>query len=138
MCTFQRPSLHRAEPNADQCFASPFSLLLLPNSRVQPQTMPKCRYEVLSGDTGHPISFAAIGQPIQHKWSCTGGGGGGAGASKEESGAGLYCLTVHSGFIDCITYLLFGFIKHFIVRIKLFQQIWIFIKIIIMNSRLRS
>uniref|UniRef100_A0A914QEG9 ZP domain-containing protein n=1 Tax=Panagrolaimus davidi TaxID=227884 RepID=A0A914QEG9_9BILA len=50
---------------------------------------PKCKYEVLEeNENGPPLSFAAIGQPVYHKWSC------------ETSSADMHCLTVHSCMVD--------------------------------------
>uniref|UniRef100_A0A1I8B1B1 ZP domain-containing protein n=1 Tax=Meloidogyne hapla TaxID=6305 RepID=A0A1I8B1B1_MELHA len=58
---------------------------------LKSQNVPKCRYQVLSSEKGEQISFAAIGQPIIHKWICNGVGNG------DE---GIYCLTVHSCQVD--------------------------------------
>ncbi|CAK5046183.1 unnamed protein product [Meloidogyne enterolobii] len=57
----------------------------------QSQNLPKCRYQVLGSEKGEQISFAAIGQPIIHKWICNYLG---------NENEGIYCLTVHSCQVD--------------------------------------
>jgi hypothetical protein len=56
--------------------------------------LPKCKYDVLN-EEHKSLSFATIGQPVIHRWSC----------SKEESDSedesiSTYCLTVHSCSVD--------------------------------------
>ncbi|KAE9556694.1 hypothetical protein FO519_000100 [Halicephalobus sp. NKZ332] len=52
---------------------------------------PKCKYEVLENDEhGDPLSFAVIGQPVYHKWSC----------DQADPKRNTHCLTVHSCSVD--------------------------------------
>uniref|UniRef100_A0A915NM61 ZP domain-containing protein n=1 Tax=Meloidogyne floridensis TaxID=298350 RepID=A0A915NM61_9BILA len=61
------------------------------STRNKSQNLPKCRYQVLGSEKGEQISFAAIGQPIIHKWICNYLG---------NENEGIYCLTVHSCQVD--------------------------------------
>lgn len=64
--------------------------------------MPKCRYQVLGSEKGEQISFAAIGQPIIHKWICNYLG---------NENEGIYCLTVHSILLMFRNFVKFIFVK---------------------------
>ncbi|KAL7077001.1 hypothetical protein ACQ4LE_003999 [Meloidogyne hapla] len=80
----------------EQRLGNRLEISALPSTEIgqtmkQSQNVPKCRYQVLSSEKGEQISFAAIGQPIIHKWICNGVGNG------DE---GIYCLTVHSCQVD--------------------------------------
>ncbi|VBB32507.1 unnamed protein product [Acanthocheilonema viteae] len=51
--------------------------------------MPVCRYEILDGGpTGQPVQYAALGQPVYHKWTCD---------SETEN---TFCALVHSCYVD--------------------------------------
>ena len=56
---------------------------------TQAIAMPTCIYEVLrGGPVGIPVRFAEIGEPVYHKWTCSGGS------------ADLFCMTVHTCVVD--------------------------------------
>uniref|UniRef100_A0A1I7XRL4 ZP domain-containing protein n=1 Tax=Heterorhabditis bacteriophora TaxID=37862 RepID=A0A1I7XRL4_HETBA len=51
--------------------------------------MPICQYEILDGGpTGAPVAFGNVGQQVYHKWSCI------------SEHANIFCMTVHSCFVD--------------------------------------
>uniref|UniRef100_A0A914LL13 ZP domain-containing protein n=1 Tax=Meloidogyne incognita TaxID=6306 RepID=A0A914LL13_MELIC len=80
----------------DQKLGNRLEISALPSTEIgqtlkQSQNLPKCRYQVLGSEKGEQISFAAIGQPIIHKWICNYLG---------NENEGIYCLTVHSCQVD--------------------------------------
>nr|CAD2209112.1 unnamed protein product [Meloidogyne enterolobii] len=80
----------------EQKLGNRLEISALPSTEIgqtlkQSQNLPKCRYQVLGSEKGEQISFAAIGQPIIHKWICNYLG---------NENEGIYCLTVHSCQVD--------------------------------------
>lgn len=50
--------------------------------------MPRCRYEVVDTITHAPANVVSVGNKLLHKWTC------------ESSAPNLWCMTVHSCFVE--------------------------------------
>lgn len=88
-----------------QRFTHQLQVSMLPSTEVRDDptireeaALPKCAYEVLD-ERGRRLSFAAIGQPVLHRWACEAAAESAA-ESAEEEPRRLYCLTVHSCEVD--------------------------------------
>jgi len=62
-----------------QASLSPFTVLA---------EMPRCRYEVVDPVTMDPVSVVSVGSKLLHKWTC------------DSSAPNLWCMTVHSCFVE--------------------------------------
>lgn len=57
--------------------------------RQQGQPMPSCRYDIFDGGpNGRPVTYAQVGQPVYHKWTCDGGF------------TDMFCMQIYSCYVD--------------------------------------
>uniref|UniRef100_A0A7E4VZ23 ZP domain-containing protein n=1 Tax=Panagrellus redivivus TaxID=6233 RepID=A0A7E4VZ23_PANRE len=74
---------------ADKTVTYPITVSM---ASLQPFTelaeMPRCRYEVVDPFTKEPLSVVSVGAKLLHQWTC------------DSSAPNLWCMTVHSCFIE--------------------------------------